>query len=118
MSETEREGEREKEREREREREREMRVGEEKGTRPTERQQWEVGTLKDGRQLRSKSGCAKARRVRNRPEKNKRRRNGGETSATQYDGQLRHHGEGERPAEGDGEELNGGGKVVELYGGR
>ena len=65
MSENEREG----EREREREREREMRVGEEKGTRPTERQQWEVGTLKDGRQLRSKSGCAKARRVRNRPEK-------------------------------------------------
>ena len=54
---------------REREREREMRVGEEKGTRPTERQQWEVGTLKDRRQLRSKSGCAKARRVRNRPEK-------------------------------------------------
>ena len=42
----------------------------------------------------------------------------GETSATQYDGQLRHHGEGERSAEGDGEELNGGGKVVELYGGR
>jgi len=25
--------------------------------------------LKDGRQLRSKSGCAKARRVRNKPEK-------------------------------------------------
>jgi hypothetical protein len=46
-----------------------------------------------------------------------RRRNGGETSATQYDGQLRHHGEGERSAEGDREELNGGGKVVDLYGG-
>ena len=58
-----------------------------------------------------RGGCATG------PRKNKRRRNGGETSATQYDGQLRHHGEGERSAEGDGEELNGGGKVVELYGG-